>query len=766
MSLRDLIQEEVAYLIYYAVPYALDLDILGVLYGTFEIETAGKFPYVEPIDLRQLSRPKQALVIVLMVAPYIDQELLKLLRLNRIGALNVVTKKAAKAGAKIEEHEAGKTAKKYAKRKAEESKQEARQGRNSGKLVADGEENRKSGNGRSNYGRPANEGGRGRYSGEDNGQDWRGNAASKYDDIEYKHENKLERVGDRLWSAGSFVAGLVLNPKLLMVFLIIGIPVFLLVGTGIGGGYGGLAADVVGPVVPDFGGVFSGIGESLSQVAGTVACFGDAGCLREMGLNQTYQRPGSEDVGETYELKVNGPRVFGDNTVDISNMRKNSAVPVEFTIKNTRNGIKGIDARNVHYKVLVGDPSLLGTRKARCKTDWIELDKYGGASSGDRSNDILPGESVSPFNYGGDKRLTLKECGLLQPGPSTTVTFVLQVKYDYSAMSFLDLQVMSQEHKNSNDISVTVNKRSKTPDTPVETFIKADNPATFSIIKDGEGNEQKRIPKPIRTEVGISTDEDNIYYKVNGEAFRFHDSDLTDHISGNCKGLSPAGDNTYKLAENIRKQIKNQKDKFGWFTKDTQPKTAYCNFNLNNVDEISPTGETITFSATTNYTVLQEEKQKSFTVDNTLCMSENCPMLEPLDASELNDKTATKDIDDMSFDPEKKSSRMDYWAKKYAYCGRPQDGQDGCSVVDSFSLNDRFSPMDVKIDDGELALKITSDMFSKGNTLFTGYAKNNLQTPNVTGVTQDELGEAYSSSSKAFNVTENGLEVTEVEKSG
>ncbi|MFB6114701.1 MAG: hypothetical protein ABEK04_00270, partial [Candidatus Nanohalobium sp.] len=341
------------------------------------------------------------------------------------------------------------------------------------------------------------------------------------------------------------------------------LPVLALIGlvtaTGIGAGYGGLINDMLGSYTAGLDDLSGEISYQAGQAWKTITCFGNAGCIREWRLNQTRQ-PGSEDTGETYRLRVKNIRVFGgDSGVDIAYQRKDAPIPVYFLLKNTRHGLKGIKARNVMYRLKIRNDQVLSQNSVLCSTKgepnansrgWIPLNKFPEGSNlpeeFDR-NTLLPGEAVSPLNYNGKNRLTLKECGLLQPGPSDTLTFVLQLKYKYSSQSTLPITAMSRDHRRAENIPIKF-KRSKTADTPVETFIQARKPILFQDFKSG------RRPIPFQTRIGVSTDDRNIMYRIDVNKFKMQDSSKTIHLSS-CDGLKHLKGNRYEFSEEVKDRI-------------------------------------------------------------------------------------------------------------------------------------------------------------------------------------------------------------------
>ncbi|MFB6099805.1 MAG: hypothetical protein ABEK16_00900 [Candidatus Nanohalobium sp.] len=540
------------------------------------------------------------------------------------------------------------------------------------------------------------------------------------------------------------------------------LPVLALVGlvavTGVGAGYGGLINDMFGSYATGLDDLGGEISYQAGQAWKTITCFGNAGCIREWQLNQTRQ-PGSEDTGETYRLRVQNLMVSGqDNGVDIAYQRKDAPIPVYFLLKNTRHGLKGIKAKDVKYRLKVRNDQLVSQNDVLCSTKekpdansrgWIPLNKFPEGSSipdeFDR-NTLLPGEPVSPLNYNGENQLTLKECGLLQPGPSESVTFVLQIKYQYSSQSTLPITAMSRDHRRAENIPIEF-KRSKTADTPVETFIQARKPILFQDFESG------RRPIPFQTRIGVSTDDRNIRYRIDVNKFKMQDSSKTTHLKskGSCSDLNYLSNNKYEFSEEVKDRIQRMQLKGGWWSKRNPPPPASCTFTLaNNGKGISPTGETLTMSAEVEYTVKQEPEPKTFKISNTICTTRNCPRVVPLKPEEL-----TQDIATSKLGTELTLGEKGYWTKEYAHCGDHQDAQSGCSVISSFKLKDRTgeASSSTTIRNGDLALKLDRGLKGKGNNFYTCYVRNKLAASKfrVISISESQLERVWSKPDRALN---------------
>jgi hypothetical protein len=467
---------------------------------------------------------------------------------------------------------------------------------------------------------------------------------------------------------------------------------------GIASGPASVAGDYLGANVdgPDLG----GIGFMANKAVKTVSCFGDEGCIREWQINNT-RRPGSEDVGETFKLNIRNYNVFaGGGSVDVSNKRADSSIPVSFFLQNTRNGLKGIPARDVQYRVSVRDESLLSSQNF-CKTDWITLKtNYGSEDSG---NVLIPGAGVSPVSW--EDQLTLRKCGLLQPGAGNYVNFVLEVKYNYSSQSTHYIEVMSRNHMTEQGITPDPDARSETADTPVETYISTRDPVVF------EESSGERYSIPFTARVSVNADDSDTRYRIDPEAFRFEDSDITSRVSDSCQGLNRLEGDTFALSDRVKSSIeRTQTDQNEWFGDGNPPPVASCDLKIadDELNRVSRTGETLTMTADVNYTLKLSEREKSFKIFNNQCGAKNCPMLVPLSRENISAEVINTDL--YSANPEENAN---YWAKNYATCDGNQDAQDGCSVIESFEVGDR-GPMRnsedevITIDEGDIAVELST----------------------------------------------------------
>lgn len=392
----------------------------------------------------------------------------------------------------------------------------------------------------------------------------------------------------------------------------------------------------------------SGVSNSIDLATARISCMlqGPA-CMQEWRANNT-QRPGSEDVGREFGLEIERFNVDTGGELDISRLRQSDTIPVQFDVYNPIQGLKGIEARDVQYRVAIdGGPT------TNCVTDWKDL---GGRFLGSDNNAISPGGFASPTSDLED--LTLKNCGALQPGYSQDMNAELQIKYDYSSQSTLQFQAMAEDYRLEQDL-VPAEKESQTANTPVKAFVNAESPVAF---RDTPGGRQ---PTTFPVWFGFETDSFNLEYKVKPEDFKIYISSLLtdvdrvspeaydldtgrDEFSGTCDGISYQGENEYNLSsEYERKNIQSYQGEESWFSKGDGPSDARCTMILapETLNSISPTGETMNIRVDANYTVTLSSNNAGFEVTNERCGSDqiNCPMIVPESDNEGGNISSTCD---------------------------------------------------------------------------------------------------------------------------
>jgi hypothetical protein len=513
----------------------------------------------------------------------------------------------------------------------------------------------------------------------------------------------------------------------------------------------------------------------IEQAGAKIGCaLQGPACLRQWRLNNTA-RPGSKDVGEKYRLEIQGFSVGGQGGVDIAYKRPSYRIPVSFLLLNTRHGLKGIDARDVEYRVRVIDADRKG-KKAYCTTQgedgsWVEV----GSTIGEEGT-ILPGTSYSP-RLNDLEGLTLKNCEMLQPALGHDYTGELDVKYKYSSQSTLYVRAMSR--RNMRDEGITPGfKKSETADTPVETFINVKEPINYVEGSNTDSGAPRTVPFTVK--VGTNTDRYDVEYRVHPDEFKVFDSARTETTEdGSCIGLERESRNVYGLSTEAISRMNariDEGDTSTWFDKAKNPAAARCTFELSNPGTISPTGETLTMRVDANYTVIIEETSDPFEVKNTMCSRINCPVLFWMEPGEfrthINNFGESLDKWDEESEggglsgPGASSGSSDSGPELTEefknYRNASCDGIDagnGCSAVEEYRF-DRVYQDPIPVDDGELAVEWTKDTAKVGN-LFSCKLRNGVGDfgPDVIGVPQREIGEVRENPNKVFKMVGEDLVV-------
>ncbi len=415
---------------------------------------------------------------------------------------------------------------------------------------------------------------------------------------------------------------------------VIGGPIlaFLGLGQAYGEWIGGAAEDRVGPQVDS---AFEEERQAISQVTARVGCMLEGPqCMREWRMNNTV-RPGSEEVGQTYELRI---EEFGMGTDRLDTAFKESdfTIPINFLVANTRHGIRGITAEDVHYRIRMMDSD-----EVYCSTDgtngddWVSINSQGIEATEDLDpddNEILPGLGVTPTESLDE--LNLADCELLQPAMGLNRVLEMQLRYNYSSQATLDFEAMSREHRR--DVGIEPGfQQSETARTPVQSYINVESPATFYETQSGRNS----VPFSVR--VGFETDM-GVEYRVNPESIRVIKSDLTEPIDGSCSGLRPVedeGENVYTISEDAKERIQlRQEDQ--WFSGQVSPSPLRCTMELSDPDQISETGEQLLMRVDADYQIRRSEEMEAFSVWNTACERQTCPMLVTEQyANEYEDET-------------------------------------------------------------------------------------------------------------------------------
>lgn len=407
--------------------------------------------------------------------------------------------------------------------------------------------------------------------------------------------------------------------------LMIGGPILIVVFL-IGSGYADLLANQAGF---QLGGIDTpAIGATVAQGVKTLECVGNVACVRQWQFNNT-QRPGSEEVGQEYSLKIENFGVNDGFPLDVANRRADDRVPVDFSVYNPRHGLKGITAQNVAYRIAVYDSVGSLTNNPKCQTGWLPLGGQYADNSFGQNGTILPGGFATPL--GTHSELTLKKCSLLQPALGLNRRVKLQMAYDYSSQSTLQVQAMSRQNMLSLEKRPSF-KKSQTANTPVKTYVNVESPITYRSSQ--EGGAESSI---FGLRVGFETGQRDIKYRVHTEGFKLYDSSETVDVSSSesvnsnavtCEDLAWQQKDQYTFSQEMENYLDSRQEN-SWFKSDSGPSPARCSMILENPGSISPTGETLTFRIDANYTVLLEEVVGGFKVQNSQCTRFECPMLVP-----------------------------------------------------------------------------------------------------------------------------------------
>lgn len=289
--------------------------------------------------------------------------------------------------------------------------------------------------------------------------------------------------------------------KIFWTFVYVGIPIILIiVGALVFTGYDQLV-DEEADRFAGIGTQFEGVANTYVQARNRVFCLlKGPSCLRQHRMNQTT-RPGSDEVGQTYGLKIDRFQIGQGEQMDIAHRNADYQIPVSFTISNPRHGLKGITAKEVSYRIRMIDNDR-DEQNPYCNTGWIDVDNAYDADPDDNDyeqDDIFPGTSAStgfltivsrnsanfdPNEHKGapGDGLTLRDCELLQPALGSHRTVLLDVKYDYFSQASLYFEAMSQQNFQSNPNLQKEWQESETADTPVKAAINVNTPVLFDEI--------------------------------------------------------------------------------------------------------------------------------------------------------------------------------------------------------------------------------------------------------------------------------------------
>lgn len=439
-----------------------------------------------------------------------------------------------------------------------------------------------------------------------------------------------------------FIIGLIIGPAYIYVINVFGSLIIspLLGGAEVAGAYGDMfGTQFMNQYAVGIGeiGAVEQTGAMVSQTAAKIGCIAKGpACFRQWQLNNT-KRPGSEDVGEQYGLSIDRFQVGQGKDLDIAYKDADYAIPISFTLSNPRRGLKGLSAENVSYRMVVKDSG-----KKYCDTGWTGVDAFNIREIPNpedkefAGNDIYPGTSASTGfqtitgNENGDN-FTLKGCEMLQPALGGYKTVMLEVKYNYFSQSTLYFQGMSLQNLQSDSSIEKRMKKSKTADTPVKASINVNSPVLFdqNELESTTGGGQS-ASQPFAVRSSLDTGEFDLRYKVRNLSVRNSQQTTSyDNEKEECQfkgfddrllGLEP------EAKENLIDSEAEDRDL--WFSRENKPPIFGCVMVLENPQDISPTGETLTMGVEAEYTVALEQKIDGFKAYNSQCGARyNCPLL-------------------------------------------------------------------------------------------------------------------------------------------
>ncbi|MFQ3275123.1 MAG: hypothetical protein ACI9LV_000086 [Candidatus Nanohaloarchaea archaeon] len=350
-------------------------------------------------------------------------------------------------------------------------------------------------------------------------------------------------------------------------------------------------------------------------------------CLRAWRLNNT-RNPGSESVGEQYLLDIDRLEVGSGNRLDIAYKNRDYEIPVSFGLSNSRNGLKGINAYNVSYRIRVIDFDR-GRNDPFCDTNWKPIDGYNISSRDGKfsGNDLYPGTAATT-GFLTINDFTLEDCGMLQPGAGQTRTVILDVKYDYFSQATLYFDAMAQETLISNPDIEKSWKESETADTPVKSALNVNSPVVYNQDTLQTGSEDTAA-QPFSMRASLYTEESNVEYQI--KELRVRKSSAVEKVENaqNCRLNQSDRENILKPSGESSNILKDHGGGARWFDSTNNPPFFGCTMQLSNPAEISPEGETLTMGVESNYTVKLNEPLERFRVLNTRCANAgiNCPLL-------------------------------------------------------------------------------------------------------------------------------------------
>jgi hypothetical protein len=462
--------------------------------------------------------------------------------------------------------------------------------------------------------------------------------------------------------------------------------------------------------------------EFIQRQTGYVKCLGsspvstltgDNECVQEW-KSQNSERPDSNDVGERYGLVIDRFSITGSESgINVGSARPDEEIPVTIVVRNPIRGIKGIEAKNVEYKLRMTDSEHEGEDEY-CDTGWLPL---RDTDSSGEPEDIPPGgtvfkRSIQVSESSEGDPFTHESCRMLTPGAGDDRTVQFFLRYEYFSQATLYFQAMSTEELESEDITRKFTN-SQTADTPAQAALSATQPVTFRSGYEGENR------KTFEVQGTVTTEKEDVDYFIRD--LKMVDSTLTQPLQGDrcdfetqssqqgSQSLRPDDFTKQRLQENADGDAK-------FYSEDRPPNPFSCEFRLNEYRQISNSGETLDMDLLTNYTIIKSSDQVTFEAYNRRCSSEqnNCPFVFPVQGPSSSDLARLSDPYQVN------SENPLYWSLKEARCTGPS-ASDGCTAVSSEQyrdlLNREINEYDgSKIRDGEIAVQINqepSDLIGK-----------------------------------------------------
>lgn len=345
-------------------------------------------------------------------------------------------------------------------------------------------------------------------------------------------------------------------------------------------------------------------------------------CLRAWRLNNT-RTPGSDAVGEQYLLDIERFEVGSGEQLDIAYKNKDYTVPISFGLSNSRNGLKGINAYNVSYRIRAIDFDR-GRDDPYCDTGWTPVEGFEIRRGSGKwyGNDLHPG-TAAQTGFLTLEEFNLENCGMMQPGAGTSRTIILDVQYDYFSQATLYFDAMAQETLISNPDIEKSWKQSETADTPVKSALNVNSPVLY--------NQDDLDAQPFSMRASLYTEERNVEYQVKSlEVEKSSQVETANVGSQNCRLEEGEGENILVPSDTTNVIKDSDSDSAArWFDSDNNPPFFGCTMQLANPSEISPEGETLTMGVRSNYTVKLAEPLETFRILNTRCGEAgiNCPLL-------------------------------------------------------------------------------------------------------------------------------------------